>query len=337
MQRNNNYSGEKKMSRLHLLITLALVCFQWGCSQRKTFTVKDCTEEWAVAKGACPVLNTPDYHRVFGGRNGHTLKRDKVDLVREIELVALPGTIFKVHGICNIGRTPEGQDINIYKVDTDSYPYESSKGYYVDGRFLRTSIVEPLPPLPEALPSPAMFRYKLLSMVNSTYLWGGNYYQGIPEMASYYPSSKPLFGDERKGWLFRGVDCSGLLFEVAKGQTPRNASSLIRFGEPVEIEGHTAEEIAAATKPFDLLGWRTHVMIVLDKDNIIQSRVDYDYDTPGNQSGVRVLPMVPLIKKLMESYVPVDSYDTDVPEDMNKFVIRRWYDDARAKSAGVNR
>jgi len=79
-------------------------------------------------------------------------------------------------------------------------------------------------------------------------------------------------------------------------------------------------------------------MIVLDKDNIIQSRVDYDYDTPGNQSGVRVLPMVPLIKKLMESYVPVDSYDTEVPEDMNKFVIRRWYDKARGtdtNTAGV--
>ena len=310
------------MKKIVLLAIIVSITTFSGCTERKTFPVESCQEQWAVAHRPCPILNTPDFQRVFGGRNGATLKRDKVLLVREIEAVALPGSVFEIKGACNVDNT------TIYKIQTPAYPYKSSKGFFVDSRFLELKDTQPEPYRP-TLPSPVMMRYRLLSMVNSTYLWGGNYHEGIPEMMEYYKPSKPVYGDERKGWIFRGVDCSGLIYETTNGYTPRNASSLIKYGKPVEIQGLSAEEIAAKTKPFDLLGWRTHVMVVLDKDNIIQSRVDYDYDTPGNQSGVRVLPMVPLIQGLMESYLPVNSYDDEVPEDMNKFVIRRWYNDGK--------
>ena len=307
---------------LSLLIGISITFF-CGCSQRKkAFTINDCEEKWAIATTPCPILNTPDYNNVFGGRNRHRLKRDKVQLIREVELVALKDTVFKISGVC--------EDFNnqkMYKVSTDSYPYNSSKGYFIDSRFVKIVDQKPSPRISK-VPSKTMLRYKLLSMVNSTYLWGGNWHEGISAMKDYYPPSKPIYGDIRKGWMFRGVDCSGLIFEASDGYTPRNASSLVKFGEPVHIEGLTPEEIAANTRPFDLLGWRTHVMMILDDKNIIQSRVDYDYDTPGNQSGVRVMPMIPLLKKLMEDYVPVDSYDTKVAEDKKKFVIRRWYKDS---------
>jgi len=301
-----------------LLVALTVALPATGAARRHRLTVTPCPPRHAVAVLPTPVLNTPDYPRVFGGRCGYRLKLCPVGLVREAEVVALPGAPFVIDGECRRrGRT-------IYRVTTPDYPYPSSKGYFVDEGFVRL-VDDPPPPRPRRLRHPIFIRYKLRSAVGATYLWGGNVRQGIPPMFDFYPPSRPVFGYSRLGWLFRGVDCSGLIYEATDGVTPRNASSLIRFGTAVPIAGCTPEQIVERVEPLDILGWRTHVMIFLDRDHIIQSRVDYDYDTPGNQGGVRIQQSVDYLCGLMKTYTPVDDYDDEVPEGRNKFVIRRWF------------
>ncbi len=304
------------------LLAFFLVCS--GCTKRQEPVVQDCPLLYGVAKIPTPLLNSPNFPAVFGGRNGKTVKVDKVGLCREVEVVILPGGPFTIDGTCEVkGRT-------VYRVTTPDYPYPNKKGYYVDGECL--TIVETEPPArAKRLRHPTFIRYKLKSSLDSVYLWGGNWTSGIPEFTHFYPPKGPIYGHNRKSWILRGVDCSGLIYEATDGWTPRNASSLIRYGKAVPITGKTAEEICASVKPLDILGWRTHVMIFLDQENIIQSRVDYDYDTPGNQGGVRIQKAVDYVKRLLKSYDPVDDYDDEVPEGRNKFVIRRWYENEANK------
>ena len=305
------------------LFVVTFLCLS-GCTRHREPLVLDCPTKYGRASLATPLLNSPNFPRVFGGRDGKTLKVDKVGLCREVEVVLLPGAPLTIDGECIVkGR-------KIYRVTTPDYPYPNKKGYYVDEGCIELQAAEP-PPRSKRLRHPTFIRYKLKSSLDSVYLWGGNWAQGIPQMMEFYPPRGPVFGEERKGWILRGVDCSGLIYEATDGWTPRNASTLVRYGKAVPIAGKSAEEICSLVKPLDILGWRTHVMIFLDQEHIIQSRVDYDYDTPGNQGGVRIQKAVDYIERLLKSYDPVDDYDDEVPEGRNKFVIRRWYESEAQK------
>jgi len=213
----------------------------------------------------------------------------------------------------------------MYKVTTEDYPYPTKKGYFVDSRFVKLSRAKPMPRLSTLSPKEVIIG-RLLSAVGSDYVWGGNRKDGVPEMLTYYPPLKPLSENKRNKWMFKGVDCSGLLYEATNGFTPRNTSSLLHFGKPVNIAGLSADQIIRKVKSLDLIVWDGHVIIVLGKGRVIESRLDHDKGLPGDQGGVKVSDLKEVLSELLKGRIPVNNYADNVRGVRKKFVLRRWHE-----------
>ncbi len=121
------------------------------------------------------------------------------------------------------------------------------------------------------------------------------------------------------------MDCSGLLYAATEGSTPRNTSTLVTSGTGIDIAGKTSAEIVLMLQPLDVIAWKGHMMIVLNKDEVIQSRADYGTETSGFQNGVKISSLKEALDELLVSRLPLNSIDDMVPEGKKKFVIRRWY------------
>ena len=253
---------------------------------------------YAVAIGATPVLNTPDFTEVFGG----TLKLDPCRGVRPIEFTALVGTLFRIE------REQSAGGVLVYRVTSNDYPYPTQSGYFVDARFLKSVDGAPRERLP-VLPERGEVQRRLLSAMGKPYVWGGNFKDGVPLIRELYPQAGPLVG----------VDCSGLLYQATDGFTPRNTSALTSFGSAVKVVGLSPERIADKLQPLDLIVWKGHVMIVLDRDSIIQSVMGC-----GGGGGVRMGPRLGVIRNLMKSRQPLDDYPKG-PAGAKGFVVRRWF------------
>jgi hypothetical protein len=253
---------------------------------------------YAVAEGPTPVLNTPDFAKVFGG----TLILDPCQGVRPVEFVALPGTLFRVEGVQQKGG------VTVYRVTSNDYPHTSRTGYFVDARFLK-AVDASFPERLRLLPSLAEVQQGLLASLGRPYVWGGNLRDGVERLGELYPEANTL----------AGVDCSGLLYEATDGYTARNSSHLTAFGAPVPVAGLTPEGIAHRLRPLDLIVYKGHVMVVLDHDRIIQS-------TMGCQGGggVTVSPLIETLRHLMKSRKPRDEYPKGVAGN-KAFVVRRWF------------
>ncbi len=149
----------------------------------------------------CPVLNIPDFQSVFGGSNSKLLKIDKKGFLRNLEFIALKNMIFEIE-----------QDLskiypNILKVSSEIYQNIS---IYLDKRFTQ-KIIKPKK-LTYNL-NPHNILKKLNALEKTKYVWGGNYSNGITSMLKFYPylgSNKNI----KELWIMKGVDCSGVLFEV---------------------------------------------------------------------------------------------------------------------------
>jgi hypothetical protein len=274
---------------------------------------------YAIAQIPAPVLNTPDFSFVFGGQDGRTLHFDKTGLIREVELIALPQTVFKIE------EQIKKNNALIYKVTTEDYPYPTEKGYFIDSRFVQTSKSKP-PQRKKILPLKNKIIENLLSAQGSIYVWGGNFKDGILQMLLFYTPYSSLSNDLKTYWTLKGVDCSGLLYQATNGFTPRNASSLVSFGLPVQIAGLNAKQIVQKVEPLDIIVWKEHVAIILDKDRLIESRHHYDDNWNGNKGGVRVENLEEVLEKFLKQRVPVDNYEDNVEAGKPKLVIRRWYD-----------
>jgi hypothetical protein len=237
---------------------------------------------YAVATLPAPVLNTPDFAFVFGGVDGKTLHIDPSGLIREVEFVAIPGTVFHIEESLKRGSQ------TIYRVTTDEYPYPTQTGYFIDSRFVRTTCNPPAP-RPKLLPVKQTVIENLLAAEGSSYVWGGNLRTGIPQLLDFYPPSpeSPLPPATKEMWQLAGVDCSGLLYEATNGFTPRNTSSLVEYGRSVPIAGLDPVKIVERLEPLDLIVWSGHVIIVLDRERLIESRLD----SGGKGGGVRVRPL----------------------------------------------
>jgi len=274
---------------------------------------------YAVAVLPAPVLNTPDFKSVFGGSDGRSLRLDRSGLVREVEFVAIPGTVLRVEGSFRDG------DHDVYRVATEEYPYPSKTGYFVDSRFVRLSETAP-PPRSRRLPKEREIIENLLAARGSRYVWGGNLRNGIPQLLSFYPPAKgaSLPKATLDMWRLKGVDCSGLLYEATGGYTPRNTSSLVEYGTPVKIAGRNADGIVGLVEPLDLLVWSGHVMIVIDGKREIESRLD----PKGKGGGVVVRPLREALIELLRTRSPLDVY-REITDGKKGFVIRRWYPEGR--------
>ncbi len=260
---------------------------------------------YAVAKEPTPVLNSPDFEAVFGGSDGMTVKTDNSGLIREMEFIALPGTVFEL-----IGEFDHGT-YKIFKVECKEYEYGTE--LYIDSRFVELKKTRP-GERTLALPKKDDI-YKFLDKVlGNRYCWGGNYNDGIKKLLEFYKPKGNITIDVQNDWMLTGSDCSGLMYEATGGFTPRNTSKLVYYGTAVEIEGLSAEEIAVKCKPLDMIVWVGHVIYVYDEKTSIQSS--------HSKGGVIKLDLVETIREVMSSRSPKNDYDSSKG---SRFVIRRWF------------
>ena len=304
------------MPQRFIKILLFIFCFSFIYMSLARILPKSNSHPYAIAQIPTPVLNISDFSLVFGGKDGKTLPLDNSGLIREVEFIALPKTLFRINQIIEKGKT------TIYKVTTPDYPYTSKKGYFIDSRFVKI-LDNKTQNRAKDLPSKEAVIKNLISSQGSIYIWGGNYKDGIPQLLSFYPPQSPISSNLRVQWILKGLDCSGLLYEATNGFTPRNTSSLVNFGVPVKIMNLNATQIIQKVAPLDLIVWKGHVIIILDKNSIIESRLDYDEKKEGNQGGVKIRSLRTVLNRILKERVPVDDYDA--ASIKNQFVIRRWY------------
>lgn len=263
-------------------------------------------EKYAVSVSFTPVLNTPDFHSVFGGPDGSRVKLDKRGLIGEMEFIAFPNTVFRITETYNNG------DHDILKVTTADYPY-SSTDLFIDGRFIR--LTDSLPSdRSQEIPDRDSVLEKINSLENYPYMWGGNYAEGIEKLLEYYKPATEPDEDTKSKWCLKGVDCSGLLYQATNGSTPRNTSSLINYGEGLDVQNKSLEEIAQLLQPLDLIVWSGHVIIVLDNETVIESTPDY---------GVHKSNLKSRLKSVIKERIPVNDWNTT---NGKRFVVRRWID-----------
>jgi hypothetical protein len=229
-----------------------------------------------------------------------------------MEFIALPGTVFRILAEVKGSRAP------VYRVTTEEYPTPAGGALYVDGRFLELRDEEPTPRL-RRLPGREAIIASLKGAIGSPYVWGGNLQNGVPELERmfYHGIAEP----ERRRVILAGLDCSGLLYQATGGWSPRNTAQLVAFGRPLAIEGKGAEEIARSLQPLDLIVWSGHVIIVLDRDTAIESRLECGRTGNG---GVVTAPLVQRLRKIMGTRRPLDAWPAE-GKQRGIFVVRRWF------------
>lgn len=268
--------------------------------------------EYAVALTSTPVLNVHNFNAVFGGTSGQNLKNDRCGQVRELEYIALPGSVFTIVNKRHFETT------EIYQVETDEYSAPPNVRLYIDSRFVKLERTPPAQRRP-LLPPLEVILSKLSNSAGSHYVWGGNALKGVPELAEWF--YKDIREDDKKNLTLSGLDCSGLLYHATGGWTPRNTSQLIEFGKGLAIAGKQAAEIAKMLHPLDLIAWNGHVIIVLDQQTAIESRLECG--KPGN-GGVVTTPLAKRIAEIMRTRQPANNWPIGT-KNKETFVVRRWY------------
>lgn len=298
-----------------LFILIPSMLFAANCFAQESSS----TKRFAVADYPTPVFNTPDFPAIFGGSDGKTLSADKCQQIQELEFIALPKTVFKIGNKISKGK------ITIYKVTADDYPDPTDGGLFIDSRFVSTQENEPRA-RSRALLKKQTIVENLVSADGSIYTSGGNYNEGIQKMLSIYPPAEDakMSPEVRDRWTLKGVDASGLLYEATNGYTPRNISSLVDLGRPVRIAGLNIKDIMKKVEPLDLIAWQGHVIIILDKERAIESRLDYDKKKAACNGKVRLRPLKDVLGEVMSTRTPADKYT-----GKNKFIIRRWYPESQ--------
>lgn len=269
--------------------------------------------DYASARTATPVLNTPDFSAVFGGGSGRDLDTDRCGQVRSLEFITLPGTVFTLRNKLRSGSA------DIYEVDTDEYAAPPKVRLYVDGRSL--TIERGIPaPRKALMPSRDEIVAALKESVGASYVWGGNILNGVPELMAWF--DKSVGEASRRRLTLAGLDCSGLLYHATGGATPRNTSQLLAFGRGIDVAGKPASEIAALLQSLDLIVWNGHVIIVLDRQTAIESRLACGSPTHG---GVVMTPLTERLAEIMRTRHPVNIWPAG-EKRLDIFVVRRWYD-----------
>lgn len=287
-------------------IVILIFLFEYACLMPTE------ASEYGVAVASAPVLNTPDFKAVFGGANGQDLKVDRCGQVRELEFIALPGSVF------TILKKQRSGTADIYQVETDEYAAPPNVRLYIDGRFLKLQPAVP-PPRRPSLPTRGEILSALRTSVGKPYVWGGNVPGGVPELEAWF--YKDVIDSDRESIRLAGLDCSGLLYHATGGWTPRNTTQLLRYGQGVAIAGKLSAEIATMLQPLDLIVWNGHVIIVLDRQTAIESRLEC------GRSGNGGVVMTNLSKRLVEithTRRPVSVWQGS-KKRRDIFVVRRWY------------
>ena len=286
-----------------LLLVLCTCCF----------SIPADAASYGVARSPAPVLNTAAFSSVFGGADGKTLKTDRCGQVRELEFIALPGTVFDI-----LGESRDGA-ATVYRVETDDYPVPAGARLYMDSRFIELREDKPVPRA-RKLPPATEIISALKAFIGSPYVWGGNLQGGVPElMKMFYRNGVPVAAWSQL--TLAGLDCSGLIYQASGGWTPRNTSQLVSYGRPVRVAGKTAEAIAGLLEPLDLIVWSGHVIIVLDRETAIESRLECGKRGNG---GVMTSALLKRLAEIMRTRRPVDTWPA-AGKQRDVFVVRRWF------------
>jgi hypothetical protein len=80
-------------------------------------------------------------------------------------------------------------------------------------------------------------------------------------------------------------------------------------------------EIAGSLEPLDLIVWNGHVIIVLDRDTVIESRLECE--KPG-RGGVVTTPLHQRLREILQTRRPMDQWPA-AGKQRDIFVVRRWY------------
>lgn len=250
---------------------------------------------FARAASPTPVFSTPQ-----AASPGGLPKPDHCGQIRELEFIALPGTVFEL-----VAALPDNP--LVLQVKTQDYLPRNGVKLFVAQSFLQFKKAA-LPDRPKTQPFPEVIQKQLRSAVGLPYIWGGNLRKGVS-----------IEGQQR----FAGLDCSGLLYEVTNGYTPRNTDQLLQFGTAVAIDGLGVGEILSKVRPLDLIVWKGHVIIVLDQETAIESVLSCTTE----KSGVLLTPLRKRLVQLLKQRRPVDNWPLDGGKAAH-FVIRRWLSNA---------
>ena len=261
-------------------------------------------EEYAIAHTFLPILNTPDFFNVFGGKQGNSMPLDEQGLIRAVESIALPNSKCKI-----VAKT-----YPIVQIQTTEYPYKGP--FFTDERFLK-KVTKQTKHRKKNLPSLQEILTTLSSLLGTRYLWGGNC-PGLSEMIQLYPPKEVLSPEMICNWTLKGFDCSGLIYYACQGITPRNTSSWISYGKPLLVEGKSIQEIIKLLKPLDAIFWKGHILFVYDSFHTIESRVG---------KGVILTKIEERFLEILESgKTPKNAWQQGV----DQFLIRRWHPDSLA-------
>lgn len=206
-----------------------------------------------------PILSTPKFKEIFGGKDGSTLSMNDKGLVYEVEFVAIPGMV------CEQIASHENGILEIM------IPFYSTKSLYIDNRAVE--ICKNTEVYSHSIPCKATIENRIVQMVGKPYIWGGNWSQGIPEMLEWYKPANPLDPITYAKWTLSGLDCSGMLFEATQGMTPRNTRKLIHFGTRLPLSVDHPIELEKQLQPLDLIVWPGHIIYSLGGNLLIESRL----------------------------------------------------------------
>ena len=246
---------------------------------------------FAIANIPVPVFNTPQSASPQAKQ-----QKDRCGQVRQLEFIALPGTVFEVMA------APPGSPA-VLQVRTNDYQAPPDTRLYVAADLLTPQSAAPPGRRPQ-LPERSKIIQQLRSAVGLTYVWGGNLRGGITQA-----------GQVR----FAGLDCSGLLYEATDGFTPRNTEQLVDFGKAVAIEGKNFQELLQLLRPLDLIVWKGHVIIVLDQKTVVESILNCN----GGGDGVVTTALEKRLEQLLKQRRPTNSWPAGGGKSAH-FVVRRW-------------
>jgi hypothetical protein len=263
--------------------------------------------KYAITSNPTPLFNTPNIAKCFGGNDGDSLDLDEKNLNRNVETILFPGT--KIQLLRQIDQS------HVWQVRAIEYNYKGP--FYADDRFfVQTSdlALERTPILPPA----SSLIQKLQELPHCRYIWGGNWPQGIDLLAQLYPSKTQLSQKDpliQDSWKLKGLDCTGLPYYLTNGFTPRNSSSLVDFGEPVNIQGKDVKGILHSLRPLDFIVWNGHLVWVIDRLWSIESRHPF---------GIIRYKTLDRLHEIITERKPVNDYSQSIE---NRFVVRRWHPD----------
>lgn len=197
-------------------------------------------------KNAAPLFHQKTISKIFS-------QYDAQYLIRQLETILLPGSLITVK---------KRHADNIVEVVTKEYPF--SLPLYTDARFLSeirfSSFTQKF--RKSRLPTRRQIEDKIDRLKPFLYIWGGNIPDGLPELLHYYPPKIYLTTFEYLYRQLKGCDCSGLLYFLTNGATPRNTQQI----------KETYPEVPDL-KPLDLILYSRHVAIVKSCHSVIESRL----------------------------------------------------------------